>query len=194
MNLTLSCSFQNGFMNAGIKIVLVLNLYPSELKTKQLELNYSPNALGLQQWLKIAVCEASEYGEICLLHSENLRGIPSCCVPEEMCSRDSFSTLCFRLANRSYSRKRMRKIQVLRCILALHRVQSTFLNFPSILNSFMVHLFAVYENAVTINDTDHKFTLIAQHVLYNWAKSYIKCNFYSSSWPLYTSSLKNTAH
>lgn len=63
-----NASFQNGFMYAGMKRVPALNLNSSDQKKKQLKLNYSPGALKLRRWLKIAVCEASEYREICLLH------------------------------------------------------------------------------------------------------------------------------
>jgi hypothetical protein len=66
--ISLSCgSLQNGFLYTGMKSVWALNLHPSDLKTKQLKLNYSPSALKRQRWLKITVCEASGYGEICLL-------------------------------------------------------------------------------------------------------------------------------
>lgn len=50
-------------MYTGVKRVLALNLHPLDLKTKQLKLNYPPNALKLRRWLKTAVCEASKYGK-----------------------------------------------------------------------------------------------------------------------------------
>lgn len=44
-----SASFQNGFMYAGMKRVLALNLHSSDQKKKQLKLNYSPGALKLRR-------------------------------------------------------------------------------------------------------------------------------------------------
>jgi hypothetical protein len=48
--ISLSCgSLQNGFLYTGMKSVWALNLHPSDLKTKQLKLNYSPSALKRQR-------------------------------------------------------------------------------------------------------------------------------------------------
>lgn len=86
---------------------LVLNLYPSNLKTMQLKWNYSQRAFQLKA-IKIAASEHADMRKSVYFR----RTMPESCTdcgPEVMGLRDLFLLLYFRWANKGGSNKRFQK-------------------------------------------------------------------------------------